>query len=46
MGNQIESITANDLNPAFDLLDVQKDIKKIAGEREQAGELGLVRGRL
>jgi len=31
MGNQIESITSNDLNPAFDLLDVQKDIKKIAG---------------
>ncbi len=31
MGNQIESITASDLNPAFDLLDVQKDIKKIAG---------------
>jgi len=32
MGNQIESITANDLNPAFDLVDVQADIKKIAGE--------------
>lgn len=31
MGNQIRSITANDLNPAFDLLDVQRDIKKIAG---------------
>jgi phospholipase C len=31
MGNQIESLTASDLNPAFDLLDVQKDIKKIAG---------------
>jgi phospholipase C len=31
MGNQINSITANDLNPAFDLLDVQADIKKIAG---------------
>ncbi len=31
MGNQIQSITAADLNPAFDLLDVQKDIKKIAG---------------
>ncbi|MGB9204240.1 MAG: alkaline phosphatase family protein [Terriglobales bacterium] len=30
MGNQIESLTASDLNPAFDLLDVQKDIKKIA----------------
>jgi phospholipase C len=31
MGNQIQSITANDLNPAFDLLDVQRDIEKIAG---------------
>jgi phospholipase C len=31
MGNQIQSITANDLNPAFDLIDVQQDIKKIAG---------------
>ena len=31
MGNQIVNITNNDLNPAFDLLDVQKDIKKIAG---------------
>ena len=46
MGNQIESLTASDLNPAFDLLDVQRDIKKIAGERERTGELGLVRGRL
>jgi phospholipase C len=31
MGNQIQSITATDLNPAFDLLDVQADITKIAG---------------
>jgi len=31
MGNQIESITSADLNPAFDLLDVQRDIEKIAG---------------
>ena len=31
MGNQIQSITASDLNPAFDLLDVQADIQKIAG---------------
>ncbi len=31
MGNQIQSITANDLNPAFDLLDIQADIQKIAG---------------
>jgi phospholipase C len=30
MGNQIESLTASDTNPAFDLLDVQRDIKKIA----------------
>ena len=33
MGNQIQSITANDLNPAFDLVDVQGDIKKIAGSK-------------
>jgi len=32
MGEQIGSITAADLNPAFDLLDVQGDIKKIAGD--------------
>jgi phospholipase C len=31
MGNQIQSITANDQNPAFDLVDVQADIQKIAG---------------
>ena len=31
MGNQIVNITASDLNPAFDLLDVQKDIERIAG---------------
>lgn len=30
MGNQIQSITAADANPAFDLLDVQNDIQKIA----------------
>ena len=35
MGDQIESITANDLNPAFDLLDVQGDIKKIAGDHNK-----------
>lgn len=34
MGNQILNITAQDSNPAFDLLDVQKDIKKIAGENK------------
>jgi phospholipase C len=32
MGNKIEQITAQDRNPAFDLLDVQGDIKKIAGD--------------
>ncbi len=32
MGNQIENITDYDQNPAFDLLDVQGDIAKIAGE--------------
>ncbi|MGB8013898.1 MAG: alkaline phosphatase family protein [Terriglobales bacterium] len=36
MGNQIQSITANDANPAFDLLDVQSDIKKIAGSANGA----------
>src|SRR5208337_1759724 len=30
MGNQVQSLTASDLNPAFDLLDVQRDIKKLA----------------
>ena len=34
MGNQVQSITAGDLNPAFDLLDVQKDIKKLAGSSQ------------
>ncbi|WP_263356039.1 phospholipase C [Acidicapsa ligni] len=31
MGNEIEKTTAADYDPAFDLLDVQDDIKKIAG---------------
>jgi phospholipase C len=31
MGSEIEKTTAADYNPAFDLLDVQDDIKKIAG---------------
>jgi phospholipase C len=35
MGEQIENITGNDLNPAFDLLDVQQDIKKIAGDHNK-----------
>ncbi len=34
MGNQINSITAQDLNPAFDLIDVQGDIEKIAAHRQ------------
>ena len=33
MGNQIKAITQQDLNPAFDLLDVKEDIKKIAGDK-------------
>jgi len=32
MGNQIETITGEDLNPAMDLIDIQDDIKKIAGD--------------
>ena len=32
MGNHIESITSDDLDPAFDLTDVQQDITKIAGD--------------
>ena len=32
MGNQIQQITSQDRNPAFDLLDVQGDMKKIAGD--------------
>ena len=32
MGNQIENITAEDSNPALDLVDVKADIAKIAGE--------------
>lgn len=32
MGKEIEQKTASDLNPAFDLLDVQEDIKRIAGD--------------
>ncbi len=35
MGDQIEHITAADLDPAFDLLDVQGDIKKIAGDHNK-----------
>jgi phospholipase C len=35
MGNQIEKITAADLDPAFDLLDVQGDIRKIAGDHNK-----------
>ena len=35
MGDEITTITAQDLNPAFDLLDVQGDIKKIQGEHNK-----------
>jgi phospholipase C len=35
MGDQIDTITAADLNPAFDLLDVQNDIRKIAGDHNK-----------
>jgi phospholipase C len=35
MGNQIETITASDSDPAFDLIDVQADIKKIAGDNNK-----------
>ncbi len=36
MGNEIKAITAQDLNPAFDLIDVQGDIEKIASHRQAA----------
>jgi len=32
MGDKIETTTGHDLNPVFDLMDVQEDITKIAGE--------------
>ncbi len=35
MGKQIETITASDLNPVMDLMDVKADIKKIAGDGNQ-----------
>ena len=35
MGSQIKSITAQDLDPAFDLADVRDDIAKIAGDRNK-----------
>ena len=35
MGDQIENITGNDLDPTFDLQDVQGDIKKIAGDNNK-----------
>jgi len=40
MGNQINAITAQDLNPAFDLIDVQADIEKIASHRVAAVNWG------
>ncbi|HUN88140.1 MAG TPA: alkaline phosphatase family protein [Terriglobales bacterium] len=35
MGKEINKITAQDLNPALDLLDVQNDINKIAGDKNK-----------
>jgi phospholipase C len=35
MGNQVENITAEDLDPAFDLADIQNDIKKLAGSQSK-----------
>jgi phospholipase C len=35
MGRDIESITAQDLQPEFDLIDIQADIKKIAGDQNK-----------
>jgi len=35
MGEQIFNITAKDLDPVFDLLDVQADIQKIAGDHNK-----------
>ena len=40
MGNQIESTVQGDLNPTFDLTDVQEDIKKIAGDGNKPTEWG------
>ena len=40
MGNDIEKTTAADRNPAFDLIDVQADIKKIAGHGTAAVNWG------
>jgi len=40
MGNQINSITAQDLNPAFDLIDIKADIEKIAAHRQPAVNWG------
>ena len=35
MGEQIQNITAEDLDPTFDLQDVQQDIAKIAGDHNK-----------
>lgn len=35
MGDQIHNITAEDLDPSFDLADVQEDIVKIAGDHNK-----------
>jgi len=36
MGNQAGNITAQDLNPAMDLSDIQQDIAKLAGSQNKA----------
>jgi phospholipase C len=40
MGSEIEKTTAADYNPAFDLIDVQADIRKIAGHGTAAVNWG------
>jgi len=35
MGKDVTNITSSDLNPTFDLLDVQEDITKIAGDHKK-----------
>ncbi len=40
MGEHIQTTVQQDLNPAFDLLDVKEDIKKIAGDHNKAVNWG------
>ena len=40
MGEKIDTITGKDNDPAFDLIDVQEDIKKIAGDKNKAVNWG------